>query len=83
MRSGTVTKAKEPARVIIRGTANRRSLGEGLRNEVAFDAESLTCPKIDARKEMEEGKSESSALISGASPPEATVLVEDIRDECG
>ncbi len=81
IRSGTVMKANEPARAIIRGTAIRRSLGEGLRNEVAFDAEALTCLKVDVRKEME-GKLESSAVEFGPSPPEATMLVETIREEC-
>ena len=62
----------------MRGTASRRSRGKGWRNEVAFDAEALTSPKVDVRKDAEEGKSESSADMFGASRPEAAVFVEDI-----
>ena len=40
-RSGTVTKAKDPARAIIRGKAMKRSLGERLIKEVLFDIEDM------------------------------------------
>ena len=78
MRSGTVMKAREPARAIMRGTARRRSLGEGLRKEVAFEAEALTCPKVDVSKEVEDVELELSVVIFGGSCPEAAVFVEDI-----
>ena len=40
-RSGTVTKAKEPARAIIRGKAMTRSFGKRLTKEVFFDEDIL------------------------------------------
>lgn len=40
-RSGTVTKAKDPARAIIRGKAMKRLFGERLINEVLFDVEDM------------------------------------------
>ena len=40
-RSGTVTKAKEPARAIIRGKAMTRSLGKRLTEEVFLDEDML------------------------------------------
>ena len=40
-RSGTVTKAKDPARAIIRGKAMKRSLGERLIKDELFDSEDM------------------------------------------
>lgn len=40
-RSGTVTKAKDPARAIIRGKAMKSSLGEKGTNEVLLDVEDM------------------------------------------
>ena len=40
-RSGTVTKAKDPARAIIRGKAMKRSLGERLIKEVLLENEDM------------------------------------------
>ena len=40
-RSGTVTKAKDPARAIIRGKAMTRSLGERLIKEVLLIVEDM------------------------------------------
>ncbi len=49
IRSGTVTKAKVPARRTIRGTNRRRSIGEGLSNEVALLAEVLKWSRAEDR----------------------------------
>ena len=40
-RSGTVTKAKDPARAIIRGKAMKRSLGERLIKDELVDVEDM------------------------------------------
>ena len=54
IRSGIVKKAKEPMLAIARGSAIRRSFGEGLKNEVAFDADAFTWPIFEMRKEGDE-----------------------------
>lgn len=48
-RSGTVTKAKDPARAIMRGNAMTRSLGMRLIKEVLLDTEDIS---IDERGEV-------------------------------
>lgn len=66
IRSGTVTKAKEPTRAIARGIAIRRSFGEGLKNEVAFDADAFTWPIFEMRKEGDEEGNVVPAVTSAA-----------------
>lgn len=79
IRSGRVIKANDPARAIIRGTAMIRSLGEGLRSEVAFDVEALIFSKAEPRTETEEGKSISD-VVPGASPATASPVEDIVAD---
>ena len=76
-------KAKEPARTTMRGTASSRSLGEGLKKEVAFDAEALTCPKVDVRKEAEDVKLELPTVVFEGSRPEAAIFVDILGNNGG